>query len=78
SQLPVADIRATTPSQGNSGTGALWQELYTSTSWTRRRGLDTPPDYAEQISAAKDEALTLLQRFGLAEDAITAVWENIG
>ncbi|WP_333688108.1 [protein-PII] uridylyltransferase [Methylococcus capsulatus] len=76
--LTVADIRATNPSLWNSWKGALLQELYTSTSWTLRRGLDTPPDYAEQISAAKDEARTLLQRFGLAEDAITAVWENIG
>lgn len=76
--LTVADIRATNPSLWNSWKGALLQELYTSTSWTLRRGLDTPPDHAEQISAAKDEARALLQRFGLAEDAIAAVWENNG
>ncbi|MEW6036922.1 MAG: [protein-PII] uridylyltransferase [Pseudomonadota bacterium] len=76
--LTVADIRATNPSLWNSWKGALLQELYTSTSWTLRRGLDTPPDYAEQIAAAKDEARALLHRFGLADDAITAVWENNG
>ncbi|MDD2769677.1 MAG: [protein-PII] uridylyltransferase [Methylococcus sp.] len=76
--LTVADIRATNPSLWNSWKGALLAELYTSTSWTLRRGLDTPPDYAEQIAAAKDEAQALLQRFGLAEDTVAAVWENIG
>lgn len=76
--LTVADIRATNPALWNSWKDALLQELYTSTSWTLRRGLNNPPGYAEQIEAAQAESRELLHRLGLDNATIDRVWDRLG
>jgi [protein-PII] uridylyltransferase len=63
--LTVADIRATNPNLWNSWRGTLLRELFTSTRWAFRRGLETPVDLEDRVYAILEETRILLARLGV-------------
>jgi [protein-PII] uridylyltransferase len=74
--LTIADIRGTNPELWNSWKDSLLQTLYHATAALLERGLDTPPDTDEQIGHTCHEAMALLARHGLREEAVEAIWED--
>ncbi len=76
--LTVADIRATNPNLWNSWRDALLRDLYASTRWALRRGLDNPLERAEQVAGIKTEARHLLHAHGMESEAIAQVWNDFG
>jgi len=76
--LTVADIRATNPSLWNSWRDALLRELFATTRWALRRGLEKPLGRAEKIEGLKSEARELLQNLGLAAGTVDRVWKDLG
>jgi len=75
--LTVADIRATNPTLWNSWKGALLSELYLATTALLRRGLGTPLDQTESISATQAEARVLLHANAVDDSAITTLWNAL-
>jgi len=74
--LTVADIRATNPNLWNSWKSALLRELFTTTRWAFRRGLENPLDMADRILAAREGARSLLHRLGMRDATIERVWNT--
>ena len=73
--LTVADIRATNPNLWNSWKSALLQELYTTTRWAFRRGLERPLEQADKIRTGRTETRALVRRLGIDAAATDRVWE---
>ncbi len=75
--LTVADIRATNPNLWNAWRDALLRDLYGSTRWALRRGLDNPLERAEKIHGIKTEAQDLLADLGVSADTIDGIWHDL-
>ncbi len=76
--LTVADMRATNESLWNSWKANLLEELYLATKRAFRRGLEKPVDLADQIKENEQQAQELLLAEGIAEDAISELWQEFG
>jgi len=74
--LTVADIRATNPELWNSWKDALLKELYTATHCALRKGLKNPVALADRLLENKKEAKDELLKFGIAESAVDALWQQ--
>jgi len=74
--LTTADIRGTNPELWNNWKDSLLQTLYHATVAVLERGLDAPPDIDEQIGQTCSEAMQLLARRGLDEEAVEAIWDE--
>lgn len=75
--LTVADIRATNPTLWNAWRDALLRDLFGSTRWALRRGLDNPLERAEKVLGIKREARELLACFGLRDQTVDRVWQDL-
>jgi [protein-PII] uridylyltransferase len=75
--LTVADIRATNPNLWNSWKDALLRELYLTTRWVFRRGLNRPVHLTDKIAAVKKESRSLLRALGVADITVERVWDSI-
>ena len=73
----IADINATNPNLWNSWRASLLRQLYAETKRALRRGLDNPPNRAEQISDTQNAALDILVRNGIDEDDIDHLWSQL-
>ncbi|WP_185266340.1 [protein-PII] uridylyltransferase [Halopseudomonas xiamenensis] len=76
--LTIADINATNPNLWNSWRASLLRQLYTETKRALRRGLDNPPNRAEQIADTQRAAMDILVRSGIDEDDTEALWAQLG
>lgn len=76
--LTVADIRATNPNLWNAWRDALLRDLFGSTRWALRRGLDNPLERAEKVSGIMLEARDLLGELGLDTTTTDRVWRDLG
>src|SRR5690606_35850391 len=76
--LTIADINATNPSMWNSWRASLQRQLYTETKRALRRGLDNPPNRAQQITATQQAALDILVRSGIDEEDAEGLWAQLG
>ncbi|HRH90666.1 MAG TPA: [protein-PII] uridylyltransferase [Agitococcus sp.] len=76
--LTVADICATNPKLWNSWRASLLRQLYQQTRRALRRGLNNPIDYEELIAETRITAMEELLAEGFDEQAITAIWQNLG
>ncbi|REL32388.1 [protein-PII] uridylyltransferase [Thalassotalea euphylliae] len=74
--LTVADMRATNESLWNSWKANLLEELYLATKRAFRRGLEKPVDLADQIRENEQQAQELLLAEGIAEGAISVLWQE--
>jgi [protein-PII] uridylyltransferase len=74
--LTIADIRGTNPDLWNGWKDSLLQTLYKATAALLERGLETPPDTEEQIGQTCSEALKLLAKRGISEEAAEAIWDE--
>ena len=72
--LTIADINATNPSLWNSWRASLLRQLYTETKRALRRGLDNPPNRAEQITDTQRAAMDILVRNGTDEEDAENLW----
>ncbi len=76
--LTVADIRATNPNLWNAWRDALLRDLFGSTRWALRRGLDNPLERAEKVSGIMLEARELLGNLGLDTSTTDRIWRDLG
>ena len=76
--LTVADICATNPKLWNSWRDSLLRQLYQQTRRALRRGLHNPVDYEELIIETRITATEILLVQNFEEEAIKAVWQNLG
>ena len=76
--LTIADINATNPNMWNSWRASLLRQLYTETKRALRRGLDNPPNRAQQITATQEAALDILVRSGIDEEDAEGLWAQLG
>jgi len=76
--LTVADIRGTNPEMWNSWKANLLQQLYSSTEFALKRGLDNPLDKQEIIDEKKQEARRLIIAVdqSISIDAIDSIWRD--
>jgi len=72
--LTVADTRATNPGRWNSWKDALLRELYHATRHALLRGLDNPQAQDELIQQKQAEALRLITKYGVPEEASLSLW----
>ena len=75
--LTIADINATNPNLWNSWRASLLRQLYTETKRALRRGLDNPPNRAEQIADTQRAAMDILVRNGIDEDDTESLWQQL-
>ena len=76
--LTIADINATNPTLWNSWRASLLRQLYTETKRALRRGLDSPPNRAQQIADTQHAAMDILVRSGIDEEDVEALWTQLG
>ncbi|MEJ6655830.1 MAG: ACT domain-containing protein, partial [Pseudomonas sp.] len=76
--LTIADINATNPTLWNSWRASLLRQLYTETKRALRRGLDNPPNRAQQIVDTQHAAMDILVRSGIDEEDVEALWTQLG
>ncbi|SDR80820.1 UTP--GlnB (protein PII) uridylyltransferase, GlnD [Halopseudomonas litoralis] len=76
--LTIADINATNPTLWNSWRASLLRQLYTETKRALRRGLDNPPNRAQQIADTQHAAMDILVRSGIDEEDVEALWTQLG
>lgn len=76
--LTVSDICATNPKLWNSWRDSLLRQLYQQTRRALRRGLHNPIDYEELIIETRITAMEMLLAHDFNEDAINAIWQNLG
>ncbi|MGL4207721.1 MAG: bifunctional uridylyltransferase/uridylyl-removing protein GlnD [Aeromonadaceae bacterium] len=74
--LTVADICATNDNLWNDWKGTLLRELYFASQKALRLGLENPPDLRLRIRENQRQALELLTHQGIAESAITTLWQE--
>ncbi len=75
--LTIADINATNPNLWNSWRASLLRQLYAETKRALRRGLDNPPNRAEQIADTQRAAMDIMVRNGIDEDDIENLWDQL-
>ncbi|NLY59649.1 MAG: [protein-PII] uridylyltransferase, partial [Gammaproteobacteria bacterium] len=75
--LTIADINATNPNLWNSWRASLLRQLYTETKRALRRGLDNPPNRAEQIADTQRAAMDILVRNGIDEEDTESLWAQL-
>ena len=75
--LTCADIAGTSPKLWNAWKDRLFADLYASTRFALRRGLEHPVHAAERIAETRVEALALLHYEGIGDAAIEAVWKSL-
>ena len=75
--LTIADINATNPNLWNSWRASLLRQLYTETKRALRRGLDNPPNRAEQITDTQRAAMDILVRNGIDEEDTENLWTQL-
>ncbi len=75
--LTCADIAGTSPKLWNAWKDRLFADLYASTRFALRRGLEHPVHAAERIAETRVEALALLHYEGLDGAAIEDVWNAL-
>ena len=75
--LTIADINATNPNLWNSWRASLLRQLYTETKRALRRGLDNPPNRAEQITDTQRAAMDILVRNGIDEEDTDSLWTQL-
>ena len=75
--LTIADINATNPNLWNSWRASLLRQLYTETKRALRRGLDNPPNRAEQIADTQRAAMDILVRNGIDEEDTETLWTQL-
>lgn len=76
--LTIADINATNHTLWNSWRATLMRKLYTDTKRALRRGLENPINKEDRIEQIQSEAIVLLNRQGVDEDAVHNLWTSIG
>ena len=76
--LTVADINATNHTLWNSWRASLLRQLYMETKRALRRGLENPVNKEERIDQVQHEALQILSRAGVAEEAARTLWSRLG
>jgi [protein-PII] uridylyltransferase len=76
--LTVADIRATNPNLWNAWRDALLRDLFGSTRWALRRGLENPLERAEKVSGIMLEARDLIRSLRLDTTTTDRVWRDLG
>ena len=74
--LTVADINATNPTLWNSWRATLLRQLYGEARRTLRRGLESPIDRAQTITASRERALERLT--DRPSGAVVALWQELG
>lgn len=76
--LTVADINATNPNLWNSWRATLLQQLYVETKRALRRGLENPMDRQEWIEETQQDALALLNKWGVKDTQTWPLWNTLG
>lgn len=76
--LTLADIRATNDNLWNDWKASLLRELYKLTRKALEDGLESKVDLESRINKHRKEALELLLAQGENEDAVSALWKQIG
>ncbi len=74
--LTVADIRATNPKLWNGWKGRLLGDLYQSTRFQLRRGIDQPVNRQDRVRATRLKALELLTGEGCMFSAVESLWTD--
>jgi [protein-PII] uridylyltransferase len=74
--LTVADIRGTNPKLWNGWKARLLEDLYVSTRFLLRRGLELPVHANERATARRAEALELLRGEGAGYAQVQSVWQD--
>jgi len=72
--LTVADISGTNPKLWNGWKDRLLSDLYQATRYALRRGLEHPVHESERVGELERDALVLLTKAGVSEDAARALW----
>jgi [protein-PII] uridylyltransferase len=76
--LTVADVRGTNPALWNDWKATLLGDLYESTTFALRRGLENPIDRAELIAETQQEARRLLDDGNGSSDRAAELWASLG
>lgn len=75
--LTVADIRSINPALWTSWKDAILSDLYHAARRVLRRGINSTPNFAEQINETKEEARQLLHTLGVPRTAIEKLWQTL-
>ncbi|MBA4502814.1 [protein-PII] uridylyltransferase [Marinobacterium sp. 3-1745] len=76
--LTVADINATNNTLWNNWRATLLRHLYMETKRALRRGLENPINKEDRIEQVQHEAMLLLARKGIREQAVLDHWSLLG
>jgi [protein-PII] uridylyltransferase len=75
--LTVADMRGTSPKVWNAWKGRLLSQLYSATTRMLRRGVANPLKIEERIADLKKEALAVLERSKIPQEAVERHWHTL-
>ncbi|MFT3790064.1 MAG: [protein-PII] uridylyltransferase [Rudaea sp.] len=74
--LTCADIAGTSAKLWNSWKDKLLADLYTSTRYVLRSGLERPPHVPERVREAQTQAYELLAELGLSAQSVGRIWSD--